>query len=232
MLGSAVLNNDRYAVIDVPAASDHVMSEFSSLPIDPYCGGGQRSRRFSQYKLYFSEQNWRLELLPHRPFMQSKEYNSFVGGIPRHLPPLRIDPTAQIAAGAAAIGLSHDDVFQINVHQCRVIANDEIRGVSVPEGPHRDGHEWGMVIVFARENIEGGETHLFRNGDLSTPFFRVTLQPNQAIVYEDGALKHFATDIVAPPNGTGHRDLWIVAYNPWSERRYGEEFERRAVQSV
>lgn len=227
-----MLNNECYAVIEVPAPSNHVMEEFAELPPDPYCGGGQRSRRFSQYKLYFAEGSWRLELLPHRPFMQSKEYNSFVGGIPRHLQPLRIDPTPQIAAGAEAIGLSHDQVFQINVHQCRVVANDEIRGVSVPEGPHRDGHQWGMVVVFARENIEGGETHLFRNEDLSEPFFRVTLRTNQAIVYEDGALKHFATDIVAPPHENGHRDLWIVAYNPWNERRYGDEFERRAAQSV
>ena len=53
-----------------------------------------------------------------------------------------------------------------------------------------------------------------------------------SLVYEDGSLKHFATDIVAPPQASGHRDLWIVAYNPWNDRRYGEEFERRAVQSV
>jgi hypothetical protein len=227
-----VLNSERYAVIEVPPVLEYVAKEFAALPIDPYCGGGQRSRRFSQYKLYFAEREWRLELLPHRPFLQSKEYNAYVGGVQRHLPPLRIDPTPQIAAGAEGIGLPRDEAYQINVHQCRVISNDEIRGVSVPEGPHRDGHEWGMVIVFARENIEGGETHLFRNDDLSRPFFRVTLQPNQAIVYEDGALKHFATDIVAPPRERGHRDLWIVAYNRWGHRRYGEEFERRAMQSV
>src|SRR5260221_13963456 len=96
---------------------------------------------------------WELELLPHRPFMQSKEYNSLVGGVPRYLEPLRIDPTDQIAAGADAVPLDRSETYQLNVHQVRVLTNKEIRGIAVPEVPHRDGHEIGMIVVFRRGNI-------------------------------------------------------------------------------
>src|SRR5438094_270304 len=82
---------------------------------------------------------------------------------------------------------------------------DDVRGVSVPEGPHRDGHQFGMLAVFARDNISGGTNQLFPTGG-GEPFFEVTLQPSQALVYDDNAMWHTATDIVALDNRGGHRD--------------------------
>ena len=224
-----LLTEQSYAVIDLPPASDHVLAEFETLPPDPYAGGKQRYRRFSQYKLSTDDDGeWRLELLPHRPFIQPPSINSFVGGVAREFEPLRFDPSPQIAAGADALGLDRDTAWQINVHQCRVIANEEVRGVSVPEGPHRDGHEFGMLAVFGRHNISGGENQLMPTGG-GEPFFRVTLQPNQALVYDDGKMWHHATDIEPTHPSGGHRDLWIVAFNRWENRKYGPEFERIAT---
>ena len=221
------LGSEKYLVVELPKLSSFAQGEFKSLPADPYCCHGQRFRRFSQYKMSFNGADWQLEVLPHRPFIQSKEYNPLVGGIARDLEPLSIDPTPQIGSGATDIGLATDQTYQVNVHQCRVVTTPEIQGVSVPEGPHRDGHEWGMVAVFGRHNIDGGETWLMPNDD-DKPFFRTTLQPSQAIAYEDAAMRHFVTDITSATEG--HRDLWIVAFNRWERRRYGEEFERTALQ--
>jgi hypothetical protein len=61
------------------------------------------------------------------------------------------------------------------------------------------------------------------------PFFTTTLQPGQALVYDDGQMLHYATDIVPTHPDGGHRDLWIVAFNRWENRRYGEEFEAAAL---
>ena len=220
----------KYQVIDVPPADPQVLAEFATLPLDPFTGGRQRYRRFSQYRLYADQADggWQLELLPHRPFLQPRRVNGLVGGVQRDFAPLRIDPTPQIAAGAQALGLDRTRDWQINVHQCRVITTTEVAGVSVPEGPHRDGHEYGMLAVFGRHNIDGGENELMPAGG-GEPFFRVCLQPNQALVYSDGAMWHNATDIVARDGTAGHRDLWIVAINPWEQRKYGEDFERRAL---
>lgn len=219
-----------YRVIDIPAPSADVLTEFTTLPPDVFTGGKQRFRRFSQYRLAFdnTSDQWRLELLPHRPFLQPKMVNGLVGGVQRPFEPLRIDPEPQLRAGAEALNLDPDEVWQVNVHQCRVIVTNEVAGISVPEGPHRDGHQYGMLAVFARHNISGGTNQLFPTGG-GDPFFEVTLQPNQALVYDDNAMWHTATDIVALDESGGHRDLWIIAINPWASRKYGEEFERAAM---
>jgi hypothetical protein len=219
----------KYRVIDVPAPDATILGEFDNLPLDEFTGGRQRYRRFSQYKMSFDvpSDSWRPEVLPHRPFIQPKVVNGLVGGRQRQFPPLRIDPSPQLDAGAKALGLDRTHTWQLNVHQCRVISTPEIEGVSVPEGPHRDGHEYGMLVVFDRHNITGGVNQLMPTGG-GEPFFEVTLQPGQALVYEDGVMWHNATDIVAKDDTGGHRDLWIVAINSWENRKYGDEFERAA----
>jgi hypothetical protein len=220
----------RFAVIDLPAPSDEVMKAFETLPLDPYTPGGHRSRRFSQFKMTHDGREWHLEKLPHRPFIQSTDYNPLVGGIARELEPLTIDPSPQIIFGAESFPLDRDEIWQINVHQCRVVTTPELEGVSVPEGPHHDGHDFGMLAVFRRHNISGGETQLIPNegGD---PFFRTTLQANQALIYEDAAMLHYATDIEPLTPEGGFRDLWIVAFNRWENRKYGSEFETASIKA-
>lgn len=205
-----------------------MLDEFERLPLDPYCGGKFRYRRFSQYRMHHNGRSWELALLPHRPFIQSKEYNRLVGGVQRHLEPLRIDPTAQVGAGADAVPLDRARSYQLNIHQVRVIANESVKGIAVPEGPHRDGHEIGMIAVFKRKNIRGGITHLMPNGG-GVPFFETTLKENQAIVYRDDKMFHNATNIEPLDAHGGFRDIWIVAMNDWENRRYGDEFEKRAA---
>lgn len=218
-----------YQVIDIPVPAREVLEEFDSLPFDEFTGGRQRYRRFSQFRMRYDQAagRWHFETLLHRPFVQPRSVNSLVGGVRRPFEPLRIDPSPQINAGALALGLDQAHDWQANVHQCRVVTDATIQGVSVPEGPHRDGHDYGMLAVFARENITGGENQLMPTGG-GDPFFTVTLQPMQALVYEDPAMWHTATDIVAAGGG-GHRDLWIVAFNRWDRRKYGEEFEKQAL---
>ena len=39
---------------------------------------------------------------------------------------------------------------------------------------------------------------------------------------------HDASPITSIDGSLGYRDIWIVSINRWEDRRYGEEFERRA----
>jgi hypothetical protein len=219
-----------YKVFDLPTADAGMLAEFGTLPFDPYTGGRQRYRRFGQYRISYGRGRgrWALQRLPHRPFLQPRSVNSLVGGVPRELEPLRIDPSPQIDAAATQIGLDMAHDWHINVHQCRVVVGNGVAGVSVPEGPHRDGHDYAMLAVFARHNIAGGENQLMPLGG-GEPFFRVTLQPNQALAFDDTAMWHTATDLRSLDGGHGHRDLWIVVFNRWDRRKYGEEFEAHAM---
>lgn len=218
-----------YTVIGVPPLSTDALAEYETLPLDPYCGGEFRYRRFSQYRLSAPHGAWTLGLLPHRQALQSREINALMGGVPRQFEPLRYDPTPQITACALAAELDVTQQYQINIHQVRVIANSQIAGTTVPEGPHRDGHEIVVVLVFRRFNISGGVTQLMPTGG-GKPFFETILEPNQALVFEDGKMWHNATDIV-PIRGDvgGFRDVCIVGMNRWDQRCYGPEFEARAT---
>jgi hypothetical protein len=220
----------RYQVIRVPIPDPQVLADYASLPLDPYAGGKQRHRRFAQYRMVFDQahDDWSLELLPHPPFVQSSRVNGFAGGVRRHFDPVRVSLAPQITAGARALRLDRDEVWQLNVHQNRLVARAGERGVSVPEGPHRDGHDFSMIAVMDRRNVTGGRNQLLPSGG-GDPFFEVTLEPGQALVFDDAALWHHATDIAATGPTPGHRDLCVVAYNRWCNREYGEEYERRAL---
>lgn len=218
-----------YTRFTVPPLSREALSEFDSLIFDPYTGGRQRYRRFSQYRLWFEDERWRTEPLPHRPFIQPRCHNGVVGGVRREFEPLRFDPTPQVAAGAFAVQLDEDGLYQINVHQVRVITWNGAKGVTVPEGPHRDGHDFAMNLVVARHNITGGVSQLMPTGG-GPCFFEDVLQPLEALAMADDKLWHHATDILPAGPGPGHRDTLLVSFNAWERRRYGEAFERRLGQ--
>jgi hypothetical protein len=157
--------------------------------------------------------------------MQAGSYNGVVGGVQRKFEPIRFDPAPQVTAGARAGCLDERAVYQINVHQVRVVTDSEIPGIAVPEGPHRDGHDYVMNAIFSRNNITGGVSQLMPLGG-GACFFEDVLQPNEAIIMADDKLWHHATNILPAGPGPGHRDIMIISFNAWERRRYGEEFER------
>src|SRR5207245_1216427 len=101
----------------MPAVNLETKASFAHLVFDPYIGSGNRYRRFSQYKLFYSEDRWRIELLPHRPYMTFSKYNKVAGGIQRFYEPLQVNITAQIEAMAQEFPLDIQNEWQINVHQ-------------------------------------------------------------------------------------------------------------------
>jgi hypothetical protein len=226
------LNEHGYSLIDLPPASADLLATFEDLVLDPYCGGKQRYRRFDQYRIRFADGRWHLSLLPHRPFIQSRKYNSYVGGMLREFEPLQIDPALYVDACAKAVPLDTDSQWQINVHQCRVIARPDIPGVSVPEGPHQDGHEYTAILVFGRHLIDGAVTSLSPVGG-GEPFFQTILRENQALVFSDQDMFHYTSNL-DPISGSGHRDLWMIVFDRWIDIslthniRYGAEYEAQA----
>jgi hypothetical protein len=221
------LNEDRFVIIDLPPTPNESLRTFDNLVLDQHCGGKHRYRRFSQYKMLFERDRWNFELLPHRPYLVSSKYNTFAGGFHRHYQPLECDWTAHIDWGAKAIPLDTNDEWQINVHQTRVITTPEIRGICVPEGPHRDGHEYVMIAVYQRNSVSGAEMTLLPLGG-GEPFYRATLQDGQAVLLDDERMFHDVTDI-EPIGVSGHRDIVVVAFSRWKDKWYGEDFEQNVL---
>jgi hypothetical protein len=221
------LNEKGFTIIEMPPADDKLLASFEDLPLDNYCGGKHRYRRFSQYRMLFREDHWHFYLLPHRPYIALSKYNSFGGGFYRYYEPLKTDLLLQIDTGAKVIPLDTNVEWQINVHQTRVIVRPDIPGISVPEGPHQDGHEYVMIAVFRRYQIAGAEMSLLPLGG-GNPFFQTTLQAGQAVLLDDQRMFHDVSDIEALER-EGHRDIVIVAFSRWQDKWYGDEFEKKAL---
>jgi hypothetical protein len=224
------LEDQGYAIVNLPPASERLLASFDDLPLDVYCGGTHRFHRFSQYRVRFDGDSWQLELLPHRPLIQSSAYNQLSGDMYRHFEPLQVDPSAYFDAvfKARRLDTTRDWHLDINQYRVQVEPGREIK--TVPEGAHQDGHRYIIIMIFRRHRIRGAETLLLPL-DGGPPLLRRTIEEDQAIVIADERMLHDATDIEATgaAGETGYRDFFGSALNSWEDRRYGPEFEARVL---
>jgi hypothetical protein len=221
-----------YVVIDTPQLSDEVLASFGNMPRDGHSLQRLRHIRLSQFFGYREEGQWIFALLPKRKYIQSAEYIRLAeaGGVMRHREQLECDPSPLMAAVLNGLGVNGAESYHINVNQIRVIANPEFKGVTVPEGPHRDGHEYSVIVVAARHNVTGGETQIIDPASRDI-VHRQTLGENQAVLIDDERYIHYATDVVPVEGEVGHRDIWVIEINRWHRRAYGPAHERRASEA-
>lgn len=222
-----------YAVVDTPPLSEHVLASFNNMPRDGHSLRRLREIRLSQYLGYQEEGEWIFALLPKRKYIQSAEYIRLAeaGGVMRHREQLECDPSPLISAVLSALPIDADDSYHVNVNQIRVIANAEFKGVTVPEGPHRDGHEFSVIVIAGRHNVRGGATQIIE--PLSREIVhQQTLAENQAVLIDDERYIHYATDIAPEQGAIGHRDIWVIEVNRWHKRAYGPIHERRALEAT
>jgi hypothetical protein len=56
----------------------------------------------------------------------------------------------------------------VELHQFRIEAGDGEAGLPTPEGAHRDGVDWVIVMLVDRHNVASGVTDIFANGRRAT----------------------------------------------------------------
>jgi hypothetical protein len=225
------LNHQGYAILDLPPLDDSIKASFGDLGLDLYVPVKNRFRRFAQYRLVYQDSDWNFERLPHRAYVAYSKFNSVAGGIKREYKAIVADFTDIIRLATAALPLDANEDWQINVHQTRIfVKKGELQGVIVPEGPHKDGHEFVFIGVYDRHNVTGAEMTLRPDHDKETPFLTRTLQTGQGVVLDDRNLWHYVNDIEAiDDREIAFRDTLIISYSRWSEKWYGDEFEREAL---
>jgi hypothetical protein len=217
------LGPEGYRIFKMPMISEQALANFEHLPEDPYYK--ERWRQFSQYIFFYEHDRWAVRAVKHRPFIQAKAYNLRVGGVQRCFEPVsNVDPTPQLAAIAKQLQLDKNEVFQVNLHQWRTRVGGNYKGITIPEGPHRDGHHITGVIVWKRHNVSGGESTLYQLGK-TEPFFERVLEAGECILLRDEDMIHGARDIKPASDAIGYRDIWVIAINPWADRRYGDTYE-------
>lgn len=198
-----------FTVCQVNLDLDGLGQFFNDLPVDPYVKGNYRFRRLSRFTTAGNE----LVKLPHGCLFQSKEYNPLVGDIKREF--------AEIDGGLVELDGFKKVVFafidacklhpesEIGVHQIRTTCSLNNFGNPAPEGIHRDGTDFIGIFSVNRENIQGGETHLYV-AKKEKPVFKKILNPGELLLVNDREFFHFTTPIKPISDAQGVRDVFVL----------------------
>ncbi|MBY6311543.1 2OG-Fe dioxygenase family protein [Alcaligenes faecalis] len=219
-----------YCVITMPEVPQSLLNSFNDMPRDMHSLGRLREIRLTQYIGYWEANEWVFAPLPQRKYVQSAHYIRLAeaGGVARHREQIVGDPTMLIAAVLDELPVDLTQMFQINVNQIRVTVNADYKGVTVPEGPHRDGHEFSVIAIAKRNNVKGGETQVI-DPQTREVLFRTTLAENQAILIDDERFIHYASNIEPEEGDIGYRDIWVIEINRWKNRAYGPTHEQASM---
>ena len=98
---------------------------------------------------------------------------------------------------------------EIGVHQIRTTCSASNYGNPAPEGIHRDGTDFIGIFSVNRENIQGGETHLYIEKK-EKPVFKKILHPGELLLVNDRQFFHFTTTIKPISDNQGVRDVFVL----------------------
>jgi hypothetical protein len=194
-------------------------ASWNDLAIDPYLAEGRRFRR-RRFAVYAADAAGLIVRQAHQPHVQAPEYNRLFGGIERRFEPITPDvgsgPTLQTILrfcwrtfGELAPRRTR---WRIEVHQFRIEARAEAPGQPTPEGVHRDGVDFVLVMLVNRDNIVSGITTVYDLGGTPLGDFTLTA-PFDATLIDDARVAHGVT-AVAPldPARVGYRDVLVVTF--------------------
>lgn len=191
-----------------------IRASWDDLPADQYLkdGGHYRRRRHS----CFIVEGEQIRQTPHRAHWQSVEYNALHGGMNRWFEPilpttLKNLTTAKLILGLAKVFTSIKSIatWYVEAHQFRIDTTDGI-GRPTPEGAHRDGVDYVVVILVGRENVKGGESRVFETEGPNGQRFTLA-EPWSVLLLDDERVIHESTPIQPIADGA-HRDTYVLTF--------------------
>ena len=192
-------------------------ASWNDLGPDTYMadGGRYRKRRHAVFAITASE----IVRQPAQPHFQSRDYNSLNGGIERWFEPV----TERVGSGASLTAVlrfcrnlfgmaSPANTWHVEVHQFRIEAGRGEAGRPTPEGLHRDGVDWVLVLLVNRTNIVSGVTSIHDLAGTKLGEFTLT-EPFDAALVEDARVLHGVTPVEPlDPKAPGYRDVLVVTF--------------------
>jgi hypothetical protein len=194
-------------------------ASWDDLEHDTYMADHGRYRR-RRYAVYAAAAAGPIERLPHQPHYQSLDYNPLNGGIARWFAP--IAPEVGGGSSMATILTFCRGLFtclapefrawHIETHQFRIEAKPGEKGQPTPEGLHRDGVDYVLVLLITRRNIASGTTttHALDRSMLGS--FTLT-EPFDAALVDDRRVYHGVTPVEPlDPALPAYRDVLVVTF--------------------
>ncbi|MGA8761107.1 MAG: 2OG-Fe dioxygenase family protein [Stellaceae bacterium] len=196
-------------------------ASWNDLGVDAYMadGGRYRRRRFACYRATSAG----IVRKPHQPHYQSRDYNPLNGGIERWFEPVAETMGRHPVLGAI-LGTTHalfdrmtpepyrPLAWHVEIHQFRIEARPGEAGQPTPEGLHRDGVDWVLVLMVRRENVKSGETTIYDLAKRPLGSFTLT-QPLDAALVDDSRVYHGVTAVEPlDPSRPAYRDVLVVTF--------------------
>jgi hypothetical protein len=199
-------------------------ASWNDLAPDAYLAdyGRYRRRRHATYYAIPPTANDAAKITrrPHQPHYQSREYNALQGGIERWFDPV----LPQIGSGASLLtilrfclglfGQLAADVprWLVEVHQFRIEARDGEPGQPTPEGVHRDGVDYVLVLMIRRTNIAQGTTTIHAPDATLLGSFTLA-EPFDAALVDDHRVFHGVTPVEPlDAEKPAYRDVLVVTF--------------------
>jgi len=203
------------ALSDWPAFA----ASWNDLGPDTYLAARGRQRR-RRHAVYAADASGEIRREPHQPHYQSLTYNTLQGDIQRWFDPVqqaiaegpslrRILAFSRELFGTLAPATRH---WHIEVHQFRIEARAGEAGEPTPEGVHRDGVDYVLVLLIDRANIESGTTTIHAHDGTLLGSFTLTHALDAALV-DDARVYHGVTAVTPlDPKHPAHRDVLVVTF--------------------
>jgi hypothetical protein len=227
----AAIAHDGFAFVHAPSmrsALEHAGSlddwgafaaSWDDLALDEHMADHGRYRR-RRHAVYAIAADGVIGREAHQPHYQSRDYNALNGGIERWFEPV----TAAVGDGAClrTILAFCRDLFgglapavpswRVEVHQFRIEARADAAGLPTPEGVHRDGVDYVLVLMVRRHNIASGTTTVYAPDRSELGSFTLA-EPCDAALLDDHRVFHGVTAVEPlDPSGPAHRDVLVVTF--------------------
>jgi hypothetical protein len=200
---------------------DGFTASWNDLGVDAYMadGGRYRRRRFAAFRAAPVG----IIRKPHQPHYQSRDYNPLNGGVERWFEPVT-EPIGRHPALTAILcawqslfdRMTQPDLrpetWHVETHQFRIEARPGEEGRPTPEGMHRDGVDWVLVLMVRRENVASGETTIYDLVRRPLGSFTLTAPLDSALV-DDSRVYHGVTPVEPlDPARPAYRDVLVVTF--------------------
>lgn len=192
-------------------------ASWDGMARDTYMADGGRYRR--RRHAVFRADATGIHRRAHQPHYQTLDDNRLNGGVARWFEPMQ----AHIAAGPSfqAIlascrflfaSIAPAQAWHIEAHQFRIEARPGEAGQPTPEGHHRDGVDFVLVLMIRRENIAKGVTTIHAPDGTELGSFTLEHRFEAALV-DDHRVFHGVTAVEPiDPALPAFRDVLVVTF--------------------
>jgi hypothetical protein len=219
------------------------------LGADRYMADGGRYRRRRHAALMVTPDD--IVRKPHQPHYQSRDYNELNGDVQRWFEPMEdaivasammrrllrgatlcFEGAAEGAVGfegaaEGAVGFERAGTvaapWHVELHQFRIETTASELGRPTPEGMHRDGVDWVLVMLIDRVNADEGVTEIRVEGRPALARFTLAA-PGDAVLLDDHRVMHGVTPIrpidAAMP---AYRDVFVATWKAEGAGHIGSE---------